>query len=98
MNPLNGIKISAFRNAATLSAGQDRELSLLQRYLHLVAERNVDFRRANHQVSIAFALCACLAYSLTSSKQWRQVSKHLHKGGRVEYNEATGDFTLTQRH
>lgn len=61
MNPLNGIKISAFRDAATLSAGQDRELLLLQRYLHFIVERNIDFKQANHQVSTTFSLCVCLA-------------------------------------
>jgi len=52
MNPLSGIKITAFHNAATLSAGQDRELSLLQRYLHLLVERKIDFRRVEHHVSV----------------------------------------------
>lgn len=56
MNPLNGIKIAAFRDAA---ATQDRELSLLQRYLHFVVERRIDFRRAKHHVGITFALLIC---------------------------------------
>jgi len=78
MNPLSGIKITAFRNAATHSADQDRELPLLQRYLRLLVERKLDFRRVNHQ-------------------QWRQVSKHLQKGGSVEYNGAKSGFTLIPR-
>lgn len=52
MNPLSGIKITAFHNAATLPASQDRELSLLQRYLRLLVERQLDFRRVNHHVSV----------------------------------------------
>lgn len=52
LNPWNGIKIDAFHNCHTLEAQNDRELRWLQRYLRWIAETGVDFKKADHRVSV----------------------------------------------
>ena len=49
LNPQEGLKINAFKNAATLQASQDRELDKLARYMLHIAPMD-DFRSLKHKV------------------------------------------------
>ncbi len=51
LNPKEGLKISAFKNAHTQAAMADRELAKLARYLLHIANTHEDFRDAKHAVS-----------------------------------------------
>ncbi|RDX56440.1 HAD subfamily IIID h [Lentinus brumalis] len=48
LNPKEGLKISAFKNAHTQAAMADRELAKLARYLLHIANTHEDFRDAKH--------------------------------------------------
>ncbi|KAI0647374.1 HAD subfamily IIID h [Trametes meyenii] len=48
LNPGEGLKISAFKNAHTQAAMADKELAKLGRYLLHIATTHPDFRKANH--------------------------------------------------
>ncbi|KAI0372975.1 HAD subfamily IIID h [Pilatotrama ljubarskyi] len=48
LNPKEGLKISAFKNAHTQAAMADRELAKITKYLLHLVENYPDFRKANH--------------------------------------------------
>ncbi|KAI0780617.1 HAD subfamily IIID h [Trametes elegans] len=48
LNPKEGLKISAFKNAHTEAAAGDRELFKLSKYLIHLVDTHPDFRKANH--------------------------------------------------
>ncbi|RPD66450.1 HAD subfamily IIID h [Lentinus tigrinus ALCF2SS1-7] len=48
LNPKEGLKISAFKNAHTPAAMADRELAKVTKYLLHIANRHEDFRDAKH--------------------------------------------------
>lgn len=57
LNPGSGLKISAFKDAHTPRAAQDRELDRLGGYLVFIARTGGDFRELDHKVR-----CIALLY------------------------------------
>ncbi|KAI0664697.1 HAD-like domain-containing protein, partial [Cubamyces menziesii] len=53
LNPREGLKISAYKNAHTQAAMADRELAKVARYLVHLANSHPDFRKANHSVRVS---------------------------------------------
>lgn len=60
LNPTEGLKIHAFKDAHTARAAADRELDKLARYMVHIATVHEDFRDANHKVSIACSIGAIM--------------------------------------
>ena len=74
LNPKEGVKIRAFKNAHTSQAAADRELDKLTRYMLHIAPVD-DLRTLKHKVSRKTVVSSlCLIYS---SQDWRNIAKAL---------------------
>lgn len=52
LNPNQGLKIHAFKDAHTPAAQADRELEKVSRYLVHIAREHEDFSNLNHKVDL----------------------------------------------
>lgn len=50
LNPLNGIKIDAFKEAHTQRAQEDRQLAMLTLYMKEIVKSGVEFTQVSHRV------------------------------------------------
>ena len=74
MNPNEGLKIHAFKNAHTHEAQADRELMKVARYMvHIAATE--DFRTFHHKACDAYLFSIPIAH--VCSKEWKHVLKRL---------------------
>lgn len=76
LNPNQGLKISAFKEAHTPQAMADRELDKVSRYMVHLANTYDDFTNINHKVCEQHFLDVTMSlYEIT--QDWKHVVRHL---------------------
>lgn len=77
LNPREGLKIPAFKNAQTPEALGDRVLHNLTLYLLHIAQVK-DFRTLTHKV---INTCCHIGFALKICQNWKHIIKTLHQSG-----------------